>query len=111
MTLPSFSDVSVFEETCISSSITVEDAPAFFDQHGIFYHADAAIGRKATELGAHGLEETDSLQEFEIKDQVSVMASYSSMVLTLYSDSRRSLSSTSHNSHTALLVVEDPIML
>ncbi|KAH7115682.1 hypothetical protein EDB81DRAFT_668895 [Dactylonectria macrodidyma] len=59
---------SPFEKTQISSAVTVSDAPAFFERHGIFYFADAAIARRAAELGIPALSEPSSLREFEMKD-------------------------------------------
>lgn len=42
--------VSPFEESQISSTVTADNAPTFFREHGIFYKADADIGRQAKAL-------------------------------------------------------------
>jgi len=42
---------SVFEEDKISTSVSVDESPAFFREHGIFYQAAAAIGTLISEGG------------------------------------------------------------
>jgi hypothetical protein len=43
-------EVSPFEESQISSKVNADDAPDFFKEHGVFYMADAEIGRQARAL-------------------------------------------------------------
>lgn len=50
MAAPDFDDVSLFEETRISSLVTVDSALEFFQTYGIFYQADAEIGQIAAKL-------------------------------------------------------------
>jgi hypothetical protein len=47
VSLTATADVSPFEESQISSIVTADDAPTFFKEHGVFYKADAEIGRQA----------------------------------------------------------------
>ena len=61
-------DVSPFEESQIASIVTADDAPAFFKEHGVFYKADAEIGRQARALEHN----KDMRKELLMKDPVSI---------------------------------------
>ena len=61
-------DVSLFEESQISSTVTADDAPTFFKEHGVFYKADAEIGRQARVLGR----DSDMRTHMLMKDPVSI---------------------------------------
>lgn len=65
--MPNF-DVSLFERTQISSAVTVDDAAAFFREHGIFYCADANIAKEAEKSGIQTLRDPKYLKEFRLRD-------------------------------------------
>jgi hypothetical protein len=68
-----------FEESQISSTVSVEEANDFFYQNGVFYYADATIAKQAAERGfaAHtGREQPNILKEFQIKDPVGITISW-----------------------------------
>ena len=67
--LISITDVSLFEESQISSTVTADDAPTFFTEHGVFYKADAEMGRYAKVLGRN----SDMRKQMLMKDPVSVL--------------------------------------
>ncbi|KAK4149898.1 hypothetical protein C8A00DRAFT_18482 [Chaetomidium leptoderma] len=45
----------LFEQNQVSSSVSAEDAAAFFQEHGFFYQADTEIGKVVAELDSQGL--------------------------------------------------------
>jgi hypothetical protein len=55
MASSSSSDDSLFEKTHISSTVSADDATSFFLEHGIFYRADADIGKLVAKLGSKAL--------------------------------------------------------
>ena len=55
-----------FEKSRISSIVTADDALTFFQEHGVFYKADAEIGGQARELQRN----KDKRKELLMKDPV-----------------------------------------
>jgi hypothetical protein len=70
--------ISPFEESQISSTVTADDAVTFFKEHGIFYKADAEIGRRARELGSNNA----LLKEMLMRDSVSMVERVLGSLLT-----------------------------
>ena len=77
-TLTSIMNVSLFEESQISPTVNADDAPTFFKEHGIFYKADAEIGRQARALGCN----SDMRKQMLMKDPVSVSEQVLILLLT-----------------------------
>lgn len=74
MAPPSFDDVSLFEETQVSPIVSAGDAPDFFEKYGVFYQANAEIGKVAVALGSKALS-GDDINPFKpilMKDLVSI---------------------------------------
>ncbi len=46
---------ALFDEDKISSSVSAVDSLRFFQEHGIFYQANAEIGKLVAELDSQGL--------------------------------------------------------
>jgi hypothetical protein len=61
-------DASLFDTTQISSTVTVDNASVFFQEHGIFYHADQRIEKVVEEMGIQKLREPHSLKELSFED-------------------------------------------
>lgn len=73
MAPPGFDDVSIFDEAEVSSTISANDAPSFFEKYGVFYQADAEVGRSASLLAGRALS-NDGLNDLKPllqKDDVS----------------------------------------
>ncbi|KJZ70628.1 hypothetical protein HIM_09983 [Hirsutella minnesotensis 3608] len=59
MAPPGFENTSLFERAQISSVISADDAPGFFEKYGVFYQANAEIGRVAITLGNKAVSRDD----------------------------------------------------
>jgi hypothetical protein len=94
MTSANFMGDSIFQETDISPEITVEEAPKFYQEHGIFYASDPEIGRSAGTLGSKALCR-DGINMFPVRDPVSLIASPLTVLLTSLSAYKRSLNPSS----------------
>lgn len=55
--------MALFESTCISPSITSENALLFYQEHGIYYQENPTIGSLAESLGSRALSR-DGMSEF-----------------------------------------------
>ncbi|KAG8428670.1 hypothetical protein J3459_002534 [Metarhizium acridum] len=55
MASPGFDDISIFDKTQVSSAISVDDAPSFFERYGVFYQASSEIGQLASSLAGKAL--------------------------------------------------------
>lgn len=60
-------DVSLFEETQISANVTADDAPRFFQQHGVFYQAVPGMEEIKKRLG-NAAQSITGLDMFKITD-------------------------------------------
>lgn|SRR5688572_29694791 len=65
----SWRDVSLFEETKISAMVTADDAPQFFQQHGVFYQAVPGMEETKKRLG-NAAQSITGLDMFNITDTV-----------------------------------------
>lgn len=66
-------DVSLFGDTQISESITADDSPRFFQQHGVFYQAVPGMEETKKRLG-RGAQNIAGLDMFDITDEVNLEA-------------------------------------
>jgi hypothetical protein len=72
-------DVSLFEETQISANVTADDAPRFFQQHGVFYQAVPGMEEIKKRLG-NAAQSITGLDMFKITDAVKPKALFLRMV-------------------------------
>lgn len=70
-------DVSLFGDTQISESITADDSPRFFQQHGVFYQAVPGMEETKKRLG-RGAQNIAGLDMFDITDErlLKILESY-----------------------------------
>jgi hypothetical protein len=62
-------DVSFFEKTHVLADVTADDAPNFFQHHGVFYQAIPGVGEAKKRLG-NAAQSVQGLDMFEINDVV-----------------------------------------
>jgi len=89
MAPPGFDDVSIFDEVEVSSTVSANDAPEFFERYGVFYQASAEVGRSASSLAQRAVSNDDlnNLKPIFRKDDVSSFARRESVEPLLTSSS------------------------